>query len=545
MARLFNAGLAVVLGSLLVTGSAPDPAEANYDVQGIDEAQALPEDVEVLDSEIELASLIATEAYAEDAISVVVRTTTLNVRATPSTRGQVIGRLRRGDVVSALARTGAWWQISFGGRTAYIYAPYTAAAGNATPTPVPTVQPGSQLVRVTSATLNVRNGPGTNYAAFATLRRGQEVRVTGQSSGWYRIAVNGRTGYISASYTQVVAAGGKPTATATPAPRLIATPTPTPVSNPPLSSGFELGGHVFDTNYFPRMRSIGMTWAKVQVVFNGNAPDISGLVNAAHSQGVKLLIGAVGDRSRASQTAYHREFAAQLANMARQGADAIEVWNEPNLDREYVGSNTGQVNPENYVNMLREAHAAIKAARSGTLVISAAPAPTGYFGGGCSAAGCDDAPFVQRMNAAGATRYMDCAGAHHNGTMVGPDQRTGAPVGSAGHHQWYFWGTLDTVYNAFGGRVPVCWTELGYVTGEGIGPLPSGFSWGNNITLANHASWLARAAELSKNSGKVRIMIIWNVDARQWNDDPQSGFSIFRPNGSCPACEPLRAVMAK
>jgi hypothetical protein len=229
------------------------------------------------------------------------------------------------------------------------------------------------------------------------------------------------------------------------------------------------------------------------------------------------------------------------------GADAIEVWNEPNLDREYGGPGNGQVNPENYVNMLREAYTAIKAANPNVLVISGAMAPTGYFGGNCTNAGCDDAPFLRRMAAAGAAQWMDCIGAHHNGTMVGPDQTSGAPVGSSDHHQWYFWGTLNVTYDAFGGQRPVCWTELGYLTPEGLGPIQApNFQWGANITLANQAQWLARAAQLSRDSGKVRMMIIWNMDRRQYDaEDPQAGYSIFRPDGSCPACATLRAVMGR
>ena len=83
------------------------------------------------------------------------------------------------------------------------------------------------------------------------------------------------------------------------------------------------------------------------------------------------------------------------------------------------------------------------------------------------------------------------------------------------------------------------------MTGEGIGPLPGGFAWGSSITLDNQAQWLARAAQLSRDSGKVRMMIIWNMNFRQWDDDPQAGFSIFRPNGSCPACAALKAAMGK
>ncbi len=156
------------------------------------------------------------------------------------------------------------------------------------------------------------------------------------------------------------------------------------------------------------------------------------MINAAHGNGIKLLVGAVGDRGRAGDANYHKEFARELANLATQGADAIEVWNEPNLDREYGGSGAGQVNPENYANMLREAYGAIKSVNPNVLVISGAPAPTGYFGGNCTNAGCDDAPFVQRLAAAGAAAWLDCIGAHHNGTMVGPDQRIRRAGGQRG-----------------------------------------------------------------------------------------------------------------
>ncbi len=485
------------------------------------------------------AGTYAAEALADVTISVA----SLNVRATPSTSARVLGSVRFGSRVTPLARSadGKWFQINHSGATGWIFAAYTRAAGPNTPAPSPTPPVSGNSVRVTSSSLNVRTGPGTQFPAIGSLKQNSIVAVTARSPGWLQINFDGRVGHIYANYTTPVASNN-PAPTPAPTPP----PTPAPPSAKPLpSKGFELGGHVFDSNYFGRMRDVGMGWAKVQVVFNDNAPDLSGLANAAHANNLRLLVGAVGNRARANDTNYHRAFASELAKLARQGVDAIEVWNEPNLDREYGGSNTGQVNPENYVNMLKESYNAIKAANAGAMVVSGAMAPTGYFGGNCTAQGCDDLPFLQRMNAAGAAQYMDCAGAHHNGTMVGPDTKSGAPVGSAFHHQWYFQGTLDAVHGAFAGKVPVCWTELGYVTGEGIGPLPSGFSWGGSITLADQTAWLSRAAELSRASGRVRFMIIWNIDARQFNDDPQAGFSIFRPNGSCPACDALKRVMGK
>jgi hypothetical protein len=38
-------------------------------------------------------------------------------------------------------------------------------------------------------------------------------------------------------------------------------------------------------------------------------------------------------------------------------------------------------------------------------------------------------------------------------------------------------------------------------------------------------------------------MMIWNVDFTYWSGDPQAGYAIVRPGGTCPACAALDAVM--
>ncbi|HLA43135.1 MAG TPA: hypothetical protein VJZ27_06850, partial [Aggregatilineales bacterium] len=85
--------------------------------------------------------------------------------------------------------------------------------------------------------------------------------------------------------------------------------------------------------------------------------------------------------------------------------------------------------------------------------------------------------------------------------------------------------------------------ELGYVTPDGYGPMPPGFEWGNNNTLAEHAQWIADAVSLSARSGRVRLVIIWNynVFSAPGSPDPAGGYSIVRPDGSCPACNSLAA----
>ena len=54
---------------------------------------------------------------------------------------------------------------------------------------------------------------------------------------------------------------------------------------------------------------------------------------------------------------------------------------------------------------------------------------------------------------------------------------------------------------------------------------------------------LAEAAAMSINSGKVRLMIIWNVNFTNYGSGPMAGYAIVRPGGGCPACDALGAIV--
>ena len=85
---------------------------------------------------------------------------------------------------------------------------------------------------------------------------------------------------------------------------------------------------------------------------------------------------------------------------------------------------------------------------------------------------------------------------------------------------------VNTYYNAFGGARPLCFTELGYLSPEGLGTLPSGFEWAASVTVAQQAQWLGRAAQLARGSGKVRLMIVWNVDFTAFGADPRQAMRL-------------------
>ncbi|MCC6798710.1 MAG: hypothetical protein IT325_01230 [Anaerolineae bacterium] len=310
---------------------------------------------------------------------------------------------------------------------------------------------------------------------------------------------------------------------------------PAPVTGSAVAGSFELGGQV--VGLYPGTRTAlqtaKMKWVKMQLQAG---QDGSGLIAEAHGAGFKILFSVLGDKNQVMNPAYHDTYAAQVAALAAAGADAIEIWNEMNIDREWPA---GQISGANYVPLLQKSYNAIKAANSNTLVITGALAPTGFFGAaGCTAQGCNDDAYTAQMAAAGAGNYADCVGVHYNEGIVSPTQSSGDPRDS---YPTRYFSTMISRALAGMGR-PACITEIGYLSPEGYGPLPGGFAWAADTSVQEQATWLAQAAVQAAQSGRVRLMIVFNVDFTHYGADPQAGYAIIRADGSCPACAALAGV---
>ena len=313
-----------------------------------------------------------------------------------------------------------------------------------------------------------------------------------------------------------------------------------PPSNPGttyVSGTFELGGHVESFSQPGQMHGAGMTWVKRQYNWTGqSASDVQGLIDQAHNNGFKILLGIVGDPNLGgNRQQYIQNYAQFVGEVARLGPDAIEVWNEPNLDRQWPA---GQISGANYTEMLRAAYSTIKNANASVMVISAAPAPTGAEGAFPGRVVNDD-NFIRGMAASGAASVMDCVGIHYNEGIVPPTARSGDPR-DTDHYTRYYPTMVELYSSVFPGK-PLCFTELGYLSPQGYGPLPPGFEWAANVTVQNQAEWLSSIIHQAKNS--IRLIIIWNVDFTRYDSDPMAGYAIIRPDNTCPACVTLGAAM--
>jgi hypothetical protein len=321
------------------------------------------------------------------------------------------------------------------------------------------------------------------------------------------------------------------------------TPTPSPVPD------FGLGGQVNNSlDNLDVLEDARMTWVKVQLRYGIGADATSAVQDAAQfkEKGFKVLLSVVGNREELARGGgYNQEFAKFLGEIAPV-ADGLEVWNEPNIQNEWP---VGEIDPGDYTELLRASYNAIKAGNPRTLVISAAPAPTGVN----DETVMSDDRFIQGMAAAGAAQFMDCVGIHYNQGATSPGDTSGHPDDSTGHYSYYYMPMIDLYYDTFkspnsASGIPLCFTEIGFLSADGFDQTlaqvgATNFRWAEGTSVRDQAEWLEEALLDACRSGKVKLFIVWNVGFTNYGEDPQAGFSILRPDEDCDSCETLsRAV---
>lgn len=417
-------------------------------------------------------------------------------------------------------------------------APAPAAPAPAAPAaPAPAAQPqpqsgsGTYTVQAGDSLSKIAAQFGTNYLVLADLNGIAEPFIVGLGQV---LQVPG----APAAPAQPAADQGTLEETGTaPAPAVPAAPPP-PAAAPSYGGSFELGGQTHSFANRQLMKDVGMNWVKFQHKWSpGDSPDaVAGRIADAHNSGFKVLLSIPGANTYPGPGGIDfNSYVDFLGGVAALGPDAIEVWNEMNIDFEWPA---GEIDPKSYVNnMLAPSYNAIKSANPNVMVIAGALAPTGFDNGTNAWA---DNRYLAGMAAAGAARYMDCVGVHHNAGATSPSSTSGHPGG--GHYSWYFQPTMDLYYNSFGGATKVCFTELGYLSKDGFSGLSPNFGWAAETSADEHAQWLAGAVRLAQSSGKTRLVIIFNVDFTNYdpNGDPQAGYAMVRPGGGCPACDALR-----
>ncbi len=116
-------------------------------------------------------------------------------------------------------------------------------------------------------------------------------------------------------------------------------------------------------------------------------------------------------------------FVAAFAERYAGSVDHIIIWNEPNLTFEW---GYRMVSPAGYVELLRQAYQAAKAANPDVIILAAPMAPTLEPEG--SPWGLNDLIFIRQMYEAGAAPYFDAMAVHTYGFTFPPESEPGEDV---------------------------------------------------------------------------------------------------------------------
>ena len=158
-----------------------------------------------------LASALPLAAYAEE---VSAKTTEyVNFRSGPGTNYSSQGIIASGTSITVTDTSNSeWYAVRLSnGSTGYIYAEYISmSTGGSTSS-------GEERSAKTTAYVNFRSGPGTNYSSKGVIASGTSITVTDTSNAqWYAVRLsNGSTGYIFAEYISL-SGSNTPSATAAP-----------------------------------------------------------------------------------------------------------------------------------------------------------------------------------------------------------------------------------------------------------------------------------------------------------------------------------------
>ena len=147
------------------------------------------------------------EKYKNKAVADIYSTTTLNIRKKKSLNAEIVGKLKKGNIVTVLEKGEQWSKIKSGNAIGYVYNQYLKFGNQ-----VETFAKNNNIKRVaqvTVETLRVREKPSTKADIVTLISEGQKYKVKNTLDGWAKVVVDGKTGYISTDYAKVKYSFGK------------------------------------------------------------------------------------------------------------------------------------------------------------------------------------------------------------------------------------------------------------------------------------------------------------------------------------------------
>lgn len=224
---------------------------------------------------------------------------------------------------------------------------------------------------------------------------------------------------------------------------------------------------------------------------------------------------------------------------------AIEIWNEVNLDREWGMGAINQQSASDYVRLLRLSYQAAKAADPEVTVVTAGLSPTGWNDDTAR----DDVLFMQWLFEAGMKGNYDALGVHANASCpqveADPNVLPCAALPAANHSQFFFRRVeqLRAVQVANGDGDKQVWIlEFGW-TSDTVNP---SYSW-FRTTEEKKGDLIVSGFKFARQNWApwVGAMFLWNLPDPSWTSSREEyWWSIAEPTGA-PRASYTRLLQAR
>jgi hypothetical protein len=333
---------------------------------------------------------------------------------------------------------------------------------------------------------------------------------------------------------------------------------PRPQTAEAQAPGVEFGASVFVLGYpestardFAALNAAGLQWAKITVPWRSiegacnDCYDFSQLdpvVQEAAAHGIKLIArvdhqpawarpDAVENGPPADTEDYADIIAAIVGRYGSAGIPVIQVWNEPNLSREWGNAPIDQYVAKDYVRMLKRAREEAKEKDPFITVLSAGLSPTGTADGTAQ----PDDVFLQWMYDYGLAEVSDGIGMHANSFGMPPADFMTDPV-QRPHPSFYFRRVeqlreIMVANEENDAQQKKAWIlEFGY-TSDAVNPA---YSW-HAVSEETKAQYIVQAMEYAQAnySPWLAEMTIWTMSDPAWTQaNEQWWWAISNPDGS-------------
>jgi polysaccharide biosynthesis protein PslG len=371
--------------------------------------------------------------------------------------------------------------------------------------------------------------------------------------------------FAAPSPTATLAALAPTSLPATPAsaPPATRAPTATPVPKPDIGVQGEFIGPDGD-NGIQSAANLGVGWIKQQIDWNSveyarglyRWSELDHLVAEAQKHGLKILFSVarapgfsrpepVEEDGPPGDFSIFRDFMHALSTRYQGRVAAYELWNEPNLKREWRGLD---LSAAQFVELVKAGAEGVRAGDPNAIIISGAPAVTGIDD---KINAIDDRVFLREMIAAGVGDVVDAIGVHPYGAANPPDERAADDEhlrsNYNNHPSFFFLDTLEDYHQLLGEAniaKPLWVTEFGWPSIEKFGKVDTtGWEYARDVTEADQAEYLLRAIELRRERSWLGPLIVWNLNIAPLlgSERSESAYGLLRPDGSKrPAYQQLR-----